>query len=125
MLSFAHIFAHFYSLCHYNLLSLFPSFLGFFSNHSLRATCASRLYHSGIDEQLISRQTGHRSLAIREYKRTSSDQQLELSKILQHGKEKSSKPSSTVSSAPVATSVSGQNLNINININVSKKDDIN
>ncbi|XP_046367712.2 transcriptional regulator QRICH1-like [Haliotis rufescens] len=40
-------------------------FTGFFTNHSLRATVATRLYEQGFDEQLISERTGHRSTAIR------------------------------------------------------------
>ena len=31
---------------------------GYFTNHSLRATAASRLYQNGIEEQLIQEQTG-------------------------------------------------------------------
>lgn len=42
------------------------------TNHSLRATCASRLYNAGVDEQMIMERTGHRSvLGVRSYKRTS------------------------------------------------------
>ncbi|XP_046578507.1 uncharacterized protein LOC124286206 [Haliotis rubra] len=52
-------------------------FEGFYSNHSLRATCATRLFQSGIDEQLIARTTGHRSTAVREYKRVSTAQEKE------------------------------------------------
>ena len=47
---------------------------GFYSNHSLRSTCATKLYHCNIDEQIIQEITGHRSLAIRSYKRTSDSQ---------------------------------------------------
>ncbi|XP_046564315.1 uncharacterized protein LOC124273141 isoform X2 [Haliotis rubra] len=46
-------------------------FQGFYTSHSLRATTATRLYESGLDEQLIAERTGHRSTAIRAYKRTS------------------------------------------------------
>ena len=43
--------------------------LGFKTNHSLRATAATRLYASGIDEQLVMERTGHRSIeGIRSYK---------------------------------------------------------
>ena len=42
------------------------------TNHSLKATCATRLYNAGMDEQLIMERTGHRSvLGVRSYKRTS------------------------------------------------------
>ena len=56
---------------------------GFKTNHSLRATATSRLYHSGVDEQLIMERTGHRSLeGVRSYKRTSDTQGENLSDIL-------------------------------------------
>ena len=55
---------------------------GYRTNHSLRATAASRLYQKGIDEQLIQEVTGHRSSAVRSYKRTADDQRREISAIL-------------------------------------------
>ena len=56
---------------------------GYKTNHSLRATAASRLYHSGLDEQLIMERTGHRSIeGIRSYKRTNSQQQQQVSNLL-------------------------------------------
>ena len=56
---------------------------GFKTNHSLRATAATRLYQSGVDEQLVMERTGHRSLdGVRNYKRTSNAQREELSDIL-------------------------------------------
>lgn len=57
--------------------------LGYKTNHSLRATAATRLYQSGIDEQLVMERTGHRSLeGVRAYKRTSEEQREVLSDIL-------------------------------------------
>lgn len=66
-------------------------FKGNFTNHSLRATTATRLFHSEIDEQLIAEQTGHRSLeALRRYKRTNSTLKQNVSKMLHcDGNEKS------------------------------------
>lgn len=55
---------------------------GNFSNHSGKRTCATSLYNSGVDEQLIMERTGHRSDAVRKYKRTSTSQQNEVSKLL-------------------------------------------
>lgn len=53
------------------------------TNHSLRATCATRLYHAGVDEQLIMERTGHRSVSgVRYYKRTSDVQIAECSAVL-------------------------------------------
>ena len=47
---------------------------GYYTNHSLRATAATRLYHNNCDEQVIQEITGHRSLAVRSYKRTCQGQ---------------------------------------------------
>ena len=56
---------------------------GFKTNHSLRVTTATRLFHAGIDEQLIMERTGHHSTdGIRACKRTSTEQQENLSDIL-------------------------------------------
>ena len=56
---------------------------GFKTNHSLRATTATRLYQSGVDEQLVMERTGHRSIdGVRNYKRTSAEQREPLSDIL-------------------------------------------
>ena len=57
--------------------------LGFKTNHSLRATTATRLHQSGIDEQLIMERTGHQSTeGVRSYKRTSQQQSEDISDIL-------------------------------------------
>ena len=44
--------------------------VGKFTNHSLRATSASRMYEQDIPEQVIKEITGHRSDAVRTYKHT-------------------------------------------------------
>ena len=44
-------------------------FDGHFTNHSLRATSATRLFEAKVDEQLIMQRTGHASSAMRAYKR--------------------------------------------------------
>ena len=44
--------------------------VGKFTNHSLRATCESRMYAQNIPEQLIKEVTGHRCECVRTYKRT-------------------------------------------------------
>ena len=49
--------------------------MGYKTNHSLRATATTRLYESGIDEQLVMERTGHRSIeGARSYKRTTNKQ---------------------------------------------------
>ena len=55
---------------------------GFYTNHSLRATCATTLYQADIDEQIIQEITGHRSLAVRSYKRTNEYQRTVASNMI-------------------------------------------
>ena len=46
---------------------------GYFTNHSLRASAATRLFEGGVDEQLIMSQTGHVSReGVRAYKQTTT-----------------------------------------------------
>ena len=47
---------------------------GHYTNHSLRSTCATRMYQAGVNEQFSAEVTEHRSLAIHSYK-CSNDQQ--------------------------------------------------
>ena len=44
---------------------------GKYTNHSLRATCATRMFDKEVPEQLIKETTGHKSDCVRVYKRTS------------------------------------------------------
>jgi len=57
--------------------------IGRYTLHSLRTTCATRLYGKGLEEQRIAEITGHTSSAIRGYKRTSVEQKEEASQMLQ------------------------------------------
>ena len=62
---------------------------GYKTNHSLRVTAATRLYNAGVDEQQIMQRTRHWSIeGVRLYKRTSEQQQEDVSSLLE------SKPSS-------------------------------
>ena len=47
---------------------------GYFTNHSLREMAATRMYNSGVDEQVISEVTGHRSMCVHCYKKTCNNQ---------------------------------------------------
>ena len=59
---------------------------GYFTNHSLHRTCATRLYNKGADEQEIMSITGHRSSnAVRLYKTVSLEQEQKLSNMLKSG----------------------------------------
>ena len=61
---------------------------GYYTNHSLRRTCATRLFQEGLDEQRIMAITGHRSTdAVRMYKTISVTQEEEASDILQGTKQ--------------------------------------
>lgn len=57
-------------------------FVGFFSNHSLRATCATRLFDADVDEQLIKLKTGHASDAVRSYKRVAENKLESLTDVV-------------------------------------------
>lgn len=64
-------------------------FAGYYTNHSLRATSATRLFQNGVEEQLVAQITGHRSLAVRSYKRPSMQQLNDLSNVIQGNRYKS------------------------------------
>ena len=54
-----------------------------FTNHSLRAFGATKLFQAGVSEKLIQQRTGHRSVeALRQYERTSSAQLLDVSNAM-------------------------------------------
>ena len=54
-----------------------------YTNHSLRATAASRMYATNVPEKLIAEKTGHRSLAgLRAYERTTIIQEQAVSKTI-------------------------------------------
>ena len=79
---------------------------GLKTNHSLRATAATRLYSSGIDEQLVMERTGHRSLeGIRSYKHTSADQKEIVSDILSNTTKKQCTENTLMPIASNTTSV--------------------
>ena len=87
---------------------------GHFTNHSLRATSASRLYAQGIDEQIIAETTaGHISNAVRSYKRT-SNQQKEFASNIMNG-EKRVKFESNVEHFNLKSD--DKNISINLNFN--------
>ena len=74
------------------------------TNHSLRATTATRLYEQNVDEHRISKLTGHHSVAVRNYQRVLVQKEQEQSDVL-YGKNKwnvKRKPTATVSSPDMA-----------------------
>ena len=95
-------------LCLVDAFQLFKTFLiptfylyvpGFFSDFSLRPTCAMKLFQSVVDEQLIQRTTEHCSFAVRSYKRHGVEQEKEVSSIIQGAK----RPCVATLSAPVSS----------------------
>ena len=56
---------------------------GFFTNHSLRRTCATRLFQAGQSSKLVKEITGHISDAVNKYQETSDQQRMHLSSIIQ------------------------------------------
>ena len=56
---------------------------GFFTNHSLRRTCATRLFQAGQDVKLVKEITGHVSDAVTKYQTTSDMQRMSVSSIIQ------------------------------------------
>lgn len=57
---------------------------GYFTNHSLRATAATRIFQSGMPEKLVCDTTGHRSTtAVREYQRNDESVKRSISSVVQ------------------------------------------
>ena len=55
---------------------------GFFTNHSLRRSGTTRLFHAGVDRKIVKEFTGHSSDAVDNYQVTSEEQRHELSSII-------------------------------------------
>ena len=57
---------------------------GFFTNHSIRASCCTALYNddSNLPEQFITEGSGHHSLAIKSYKRINNSLKCKVSDVL-------------------------------------------
>ena len=90
---------------------------GFRSNHSQRATAATRLYENGVDEQPLVEITGYRRDAVRGYKRTNDVMQRNVSGIIRGGVSDDTKPSTC---KMVCIDECELDVNINVNGNISK-----
>ena len=56
-----------------------------FTNHSLRATCATQLFDAGVPEALVQKQTGNKTLeSLCLYERVTDNQRKVFSDIIQH-----------------------------------------
>ena len=58
---------------------------GFFTNHSLRCTCATHLFQAGADVKIVKEITGHVSDAVHKYQTTSDEQCMNIGKNVQGG----------------------------------------
>ena len=84
---------------------------GYFTNHSLRRTCATRLFQKGVDEQRIMVITGHRSKdGVRTYKKISRTQE-EVTDILQNSKK--TKVEDVALGPTLSYNITGCNVTIN------------
>ena len=100
-------------------------FVGQYTNHSGKVTCATRLFKENIDEQLIKRQTGHRSDAVRAYKRACSSHDVAVSDALQPLSAKqlaTNLESEAAVSVPLKTKAGGMPV-FNFNISFNMKED--
>ncbi|CAC5402230.1 unnamed protein product [Mytilus coruscus] len=86
---------------------------GYRTNHSLRASAATRMYDAGVDEQLICEVTGHRSNAVRNYKRTNEKQKRKINSVIQGRTD-----SENDDSGKFKISKSDGNLSITLNISM-------
>ena len=87
---------------------------GFKTNHSLRATAATRLFNEGVDEQLIMERTDHDSIdGVQNYKRTSNDQLIAISDVLNGMPSNKKVNSSSITSS--TTTVSSDTSKITFN----------
>jgi hypothetical protein len=92
---------------------------GFFTNHSLRATAATRLFRSGMSEQVVCETTGHRSAtAVREYQRSGEVLKRSASAIVQGTGVHVEAP--VVPAKREVLSVNSGEFSFNITINVNK-----
>ena len=66
------------------------------TGHSGKVTCCTQLYSAGFDEQSIMKRSGHRSSAVRLYKRPSLVLEQQVSAALQPPRPKSAPPTATI-----------------------------
>ena len=95
-------------------------FVGQYTNHSWKVTCDTTLFKENTDEQLIKRQTSHRSDAVRAYKRPCSSHKVAVLEALQQPSMK--QPATNLeSSALLKTKAGGMPVfNFNITFNMNK-----
>ncbi|XP_019637242.1 PREDICTED: zinc finger MYM-type protein 2-like [Branchiostoma belcheri] len=83
------------------------------SNHSGKVTCATQMWEAGFDEQTIMGRTGHRSNAVRAYKRPSNTLLQDVSNKLQPPKPQHKKPATSTVTTEENTTTTGVQPTIN------------
>ena len=84
---------------------------GFFTNHSLCRTAATRLFQAGQNVKIIKEVTGHISNAVEKYEITSDQQRMDVSSIIQGEKKVETELKCSQSS----------NLNVPLNVHLTEE----
>ena len=93
--------------------------------HSLRVTCVSSLFNSGVEEKLIRERSGHRSNALLQYEKPTEENVSKVSKILGPSAVSTTTCSTTKKQDESLTDVVFQKekfKNCTINVTMSKKE---
>ena len=81
------------------------------TNHSLRATGATALFHANVPERIIQKTTGHHSLnSLRTYERISTEQQQAVSCIMMSNQPAFQDQPNTESNQPTVSSAAGSSM---------------
>ena len=94
-----------------------------YSNHSLRATTATRLYEAGHDNQAICSVTGHRSKSVEVYKRINERMQSSIQSSLRMGSGTSKTEATKSDVDGLFVAQGNKDCVFNINVNISKVND--
>lgn len=83
-------------------------------NHSGKVTLCTNMYAQGLDEQAIMSRSGHRSTAVRDYKRPSTDLLLSVSDSLQSPSENAAflKKIKTETASPSSSNAATLEINV-------------
>ena len=92
---------------------------GYRTNHSLRATAATRLFDADIDEQLITEVTGHRSSAVRNYKRVNETKRQKINDVIQGTSSDKAESVPTVTTTPSSFERNDGKVSFTINLNLN------
>ena len=92
---------------------------GYRTYHSLRATAATHLFDADIDEQLLTEVTGHRSSAVRNYKRVSETKHQKINDVIQGTSSDKAESVLTVTTTPSSFERNDGKVSFTINLNLN------